>query len=128
MHHGQEAAEALGLRGRGTIAAGAWADLCIIDLAKRIGSKTNPIVLASQVGAPHRGEISQQEFERGLGQSLDHVVSFDPKAAVAMARHGKAMPAVARASKAADEILALAQRLSGRETAKKRSIMGRLWK
>jgi pilus assembly protein CpaE len=108
--------------------AGLRDTLRIIDLAKRIGSKTSPIVLASQVGAPHRGEISQREFERGLGQSLDHVVSFDPKAAVAMARHGKAMPAVARASKAADEILALAQRLSGRETAKKGSIMSRLWK
>jgi pilus assembly protein CpaE len=102
--------------------------LRIMDLAKRIGSKAAPVVVASQVGAPHRGEISQREFERGLGQSLDHIVSYDPKAAVTMARHGKAMPAVARASKAAEEILALARRLSGRETAKKRSILGRLWK
>jgi hypothetical protein len=38
------------------------------------------------------------------------------------------MPAVARTSKAAEEILVLAQRLSGRESAKKRSIIGRLWK
>jgi pilus assembly protein CpaE len=102
--------------------------LRIMDLVKRIGSKASPILVASQVGAPHRGEISQREFERGLGQSVDHVISYDPKAAVAMARHGKAMPAVARTSKAAEEILALAQRLSGRETAKKRSILGRLWK
>ncbi len=102
--------------------------LRIMDLVKRIGSKASPILVASQVGAPHRGEISQREFERGLGQSLDHVITYDPKAAVAMARHGKAMPAVARASKAAEEILALAQRLSGREASKKRSILGRLWK
>ena len=102
--------------------------LRIMDLVKRIGSKSAPIVVASQVGAPHRGEISQREFERGLGQNLDHVISYDPKAAVAMARQGKAMPAVARTSKAAEEILGLAQRLSGRETAKKRSILGRLWK
>jgi len=102
--------------------------LRILDLAKRIGSKGSPIVVASQVGAPHRGEISQREFERGLGQSLDHVISYDPKAAVTMARHGKALPDAARASKAAEEILALAQRLSGRESAKKRSILGRLWK
>ena len=45
-----------------------------------------------------------------------------------MARNGKALPAASRGSKAAEEILALAQRLSGRETAKKRSILGRLWK
>ncbi|HEV3177173.1 MAG TPA: cellulose synthase operon protein YhjQ/BcsQ [Stellaceae bacterium] len=102
--------------------------LRIMDLAKRIGSKASPIVAASQVGAPHRGEISQREFERGLGQSVDHVISYDPKAAAAMARQGKAMPAAARTSKAAEEILTLAQRLSGRETAKKRSILGRLWK
>jgi len=102
--------------------------LRIMDLVKRIGSKASPILVASQVGAPHRGEISQREFERGLGQSLDHVITYDPKAAVAMARHGKAMPAVARASKPAEEILALAQRLSGREASKKRSILGRLWK
>lgn len=102
--------------------------LRILDLVKRIGSKASPIVVASQVGAPHRGEISQREFERGLGQNLDHVISYDPKAAVAMARHGKALPDAARTSKVAEEILALAQRLSGRETAKKRSILGRLWK
>jgi pilus assembly protein CpaE len=102
--------------------------LRIMDLAKRIGSKASPIVAASQAGAPHRGEISQREFERGLGQSVDHVISYDPKAAAAMARQGKALPAAARTSKAAEEILTLAQRLSGRETAKKRSILGRLWK
>jgi pilus assembly protein CpaE len=102
--------------------------LRLIDLVKRIGSKAAPIIVASQVGAPHRGEISQREFERGLGQSLDHLISYDPKAAVAMARHGKALPAAARNSKVAEEMLSLAQRLSGRETAKKRSILGRLWK
>lgn len=99
-----------------------------LDLVKRIGGKAAPIVVASQVGAPHRGEISQREFERGLGQSLDHLVSYDPKAAVAMARHGKALPAASRTSKVAEEILTLAQRLSGRDTAKKRSLLGRLWK
>jgi pilus assembly protein CpaE len=102
--------------------------LRLMDLAKRIGSKAAPIMVASQVGAPHRGEISQREFERGLGQSLDHLISYDPKAAVAMARQGKALPVAARNSKVAEEMLSLAQRLSGRETAKKRSILGRLWK
>jgi len=102
--------------------------LRVMDLVKRIGSKSAPLIVASQVGAPHRGEISQREFERGLGQNLDHLISYDPKAAVTMARHGKALPAVSRSSKAAEEMLTLAQRLSGRETAKKRSILGRFWK
>ncbi|HLJ22019.1 MAG TPA: cellulose synthase operon protein YhjQ/BcsQ [Stellaceae bacterium] len=102
--------------------------LRVMDLVKRIGSKSAPLMVASQVGAPHRGEISQREFERGLGQNLDHLISYDPKAAVTMARHGKALPAVSRSSKAAEEMLTLAQRLSGRETAKKRSILGRFWK
>ncbi|MGH7124288.1 MAG: cellulose synthase operon protein YhjQ/BcsQ [Stellaceae bacterium] len=102
--------------------------LRIIDLVKRIGGKAAPIIVASQVGAPHRGEISQREFERGLGQSLDHLISYDPKAAVTTARHGKPLPAVARTSKAAEEMLTLAQRLSGREIAKKRSILGRFWR
>jgi pilus assembly protein CpaE len=102
--------------------------LRLMDLVKRIGSKAAPIIVASQVGAPHRGEISQREFERGLGQNLDYLISYDPKAAVAMARHGKALPDAARNSKVAEEMLVLAQRLSGRETVKKRSILGRLWK
>jgi pilus assembly protein CpaE len=107
--------------------------LRLIDLAKRVGTRTPPLVVASQVGAPHRGEISQREFERGLGAGIDHLISFDPKAAVAMAHEGKALPAAARTSKAAEEMLALAQRLSGREAGgKKRArglpLLGRLWK
>ena len=107
--------------------------LRLIDLAKRVGTRTPPLVVASQVGAPHRGEISQREFERGLGAQLDHMISFDAKAAVAMAHEGKALPAAARGSKASEEILQLAQRLSGREASgKKRArglpLLGRLWK
>jgi len=109
--------------------AGLRDTLRLIDLAKRLGCTSNPLVIASQVGAAHRGEITQREFERGLGQGLDHLVSFDPKVAMTMARQGKALPDVARASKPAEELLALAQRLSGREAAgKKRSLLGKFWK
>jgi len=109
--------------------AGLRDTLRLVDLGKRIGCRANPMVVASQVGAAHRGEITQREFERGLGQDVDHLVSFDAKVGVAMARHGKALPEAARASKPAEELLALAQRISGREAAgKKRSILGKLWK
>ena len=106
--------------------------LRLVDLSKRVGVRNPPLVVASQVGAPHRGEISQREFERGLGAQIDHMVSFDPKAAVTMAHEGKALPDAARSSKAAEEILQLAQRLSGREAAGKkrvaRGLLGRFWK
>lgn len=102
--------------------------LRLSDLAKRLG-KEKPLIVASQVGATHRGEVSEREFERGIGAEIDLSISFDPKAAVAMSRHGKALPAAARKSRAASDLLALAQLLSGREAAgKKRSVLGRLWR
>jgi len=89
--------------------------LRLIDLAKRVGTRTPPLVVASQSARLNRGEISQREFERGLGSGIDHLISFDPKAAVAWRTKARRFPAAARASKAAEEMLALAQRLSGRE-------------
>ena len=101
--------------------AGLRDTLRVSDVLKRIGGRARPFIVASQVGSPHRGEISQREFERGLGSAIDHVVSYDPKAATAMARQGKAMAIAGKGGKAAEEILALSQRLCGREQAKKRS-------
>lgn len=100
--------------------------LRLSELAKRLG-RDKPLIAASQVGATHRGEVNQREFERGIGAEVNFLVSFDPKAAVAMSRQGKALPAVARKSNAAGEMLALAQSLSGREAVKKRSVLGRIW-
>ncbi len=88
--------------------------LRLIELAKRVGH-AKPILIANQVGAIHRGEIGRAEFERGLGTPLDVAVPFDAKAAVAMARGGKAMPAAAATSKAVIELRTLTARLTGRE-------------
>lgn len=101
--------------------------LRLSDLAKRLG-KDNTLIVANQVGAAHRGEVSQREFERGIGAEIDFMVAFDAKAAVAMSRDGKALPAALRKSKAADDIFALAERLSGRQAAKKPSLISRIWK
>lgn len=75
----------------------------------------NPIVVASQVGALHRGEIGRAEFERGLGAPLDFLVPFDAKAARAMAVGGKALPAVDTAGKASAELRRIAARIAGKE-------------
>lgn len=85
------------------------------DLMKSLGSRSKPIIVANNVGAAHRGEIGRAEFERGLGQPLDAAIPFDAKAAIAMARGGKALPSAAGSSKATIELRALASRLSGTE-------------
>jgi pilus assembly protein CpaE len=84
-------------------------------LTKSLASTASPLVVASQVGALHRGEIGRKEFERGLGAPLDFVVPFDPKAARSMAVNGKALPAAETQSKAAAEMRRLAARIAGRE-------------
>lgn len=85
------------------------------DLMKSLGGRSKPLIVANNVGAAHRGEIGRAEFERGLGQPLDAAIPFDAKAAIAMARGGKALPAAAGSSKATIELRALASRLSGAE-------------
>jgi pilus assembly protein CpaE len=92
----------------------------IVDLAQKLEARNKPLVVANQVGADHRGEIGRAEFEKGLNGGLDHTVPFDPKAMVAAAHSGKAVPAAASSSKAAIEMRKLAARLSGREDDKPR--------
>jgi pilus assembly protein CpaE len=87
----------------------------LTGLVKSLGANANPIVVGSQTGALHRGEIGRAEFERGLGNALDFAVPFDPKTARAMAVTGKTMPAAEASSKSAGEIRRLATRLAGRE-------------
>jgi pilus assembly protein CpaE len=93
----------------------------LADLTKALGD-AKPLLVANQVGAGHRGEIGRAEFERGIGRPLDLVIPFDVKAAMTMARSGKALPAAAAGSKAAAEIRQLATRLSGRKPQAKRGL------
>jgi pilus assembly protein CpaE len=92
----------------------------LVDLAQKLEARNKPLVVANQVGADHRGEIGRAEFEKGLSGALDHTVPFDPKAMVAAAHGGKAVPAAAANSKAAIEIRKLAARLAGRDDDKPR--------
>jgi pilus assembly protein CpaE len=87
----------------------------ISGLVKALGGPA-PVIVANQVGALHRGEIGQKEFERGLGTPLEHVIPFDAKAAHAVAVSGKALPAVDKVGKATAELRRIAARISGQET------------
>ena len=84
-----------------------------------------PIVLVNRAGALARGEIDHAAFEKGIGRKIDCVIPYDAKAAVAMAQHGKPLPAVAQSSKAAAALRRLAVTLSGNEAAKPRSLLKR---
>jgi pilus assembly protein CpaE len=90
----------------------------LIDLAKSLEARAKPLVVANQVGASHRGEIGRPEFERGVGGSVDLIVPFDVKAAVAAAQSGKPLVAAAANSKATAEMRKFAARLAGREAEK----------
>jgi pilus assembly protein CpaE len=92
----------------------------LVDLAQKLEARNKPLVIANQVGADHRGEIGRAEFEKGLNGGLDHTVPFDPKAMMAAAHSGKAVPAASTSSKAAIEMRKLAARLAGREDDKPR--------
>jgi pilus assembly protein CpaE len=84
-----------------------------------------PIVLVNRAGALARGEIDRAAFEKGIGHKIDCVIPYDPKAAVAMAQHGKPLPAAAQSSKATAALRRLAVTLSGHEAAKPRSLLKR---
>jgi pilus assembly protein CpaE len=84
-----------------------------------------PIVLVNRAGALARGEIDHAAFEKGIGRKIDCVIPYDAKAAVAMAQHGKPLPAAAQSSKATAALRRLAVTLSGHEAAKPRSLLKR---
>ncbi|HYM01605.1 MAG TPA: AAA family ATPase [Stellaceae bacterium] len=97
----------------------------IVDLARTLQAPAKPLIIANQIGASHRGEVGQPEFERGIGGSIDIGIPFDVKAALAVAHSGKALPAAASSSKAAIEIRKLATRLAGREAKKSSGLLAR---
>jgi len=99
----------------------------LMELLKVLGARGTPLIVANQVGAIHRGEIGQGEFEKGLKAKLDYIVPFDAKAALAMARQGKALPAAAASSKATVELRRFVQRIGGSGTRKPRSFLKKIW-
>jgi pilus assembly protein CpaE len=97
----------------------------LIVLTAVLRPSVAPIVLVNRAGALARGEIDHAAFEKGIGRKIDCVIPYDAKAAVAMAQHGKPLPAAAQSSKAAAALRRLAVTLSGHEAAKPRSLLKR---
>jgi Flp pilus assembly CpaE family ATPase len=77
------------------------------------------------VGAGASGErapIGKNEFEKGIGKSLDASLSYDPKSASAAANSGQPLPAAAPRSAIIRELRQLTALLVGpAETAVKKS-------
>jgi pilus assembly protein CpaE len=95
--------------------------LRLVEFNRVLSPTAKHVVLGNQVGAPHRGEVGRAEFERVVGLTLDFAIPFEPQTALTTSSTGTALPAALRNSKAAAEIAAMAQHISGTEAPQKRS-------
>lgn len=71
------------------------------------------LLVDAGAGRAPRTQITRSEFEKGLGQKLDLVVPFDPKAAAAGANAGRALAAIAPGGPAAKAFRDLVALLGG---------------
>ena len=97
----------------------------LISLMAVLQPAAAPLVVVNRAGALRHGEIDRAAFEKGVGRKVDGVVPYDVKAAVAMAQHGKPLPAAAPSSKATAELRRIAVTLSGRAVEPRRSLLAR---
>jgi pilus assembly protein CpaE len=86
----------------------------LADLMEVLQPGVKPQIIVNRAGAIAKGEVGRADFEKGVGRKIAAIVPWDPKAAMAMAHHGKALPAAAKGSKAASELRKLAAGLSGK--------------
>lgn len=91
--------------------------LRLSDFAKTMTPAGRHLIIANHVGAKHRGEIAKAEFERVTAVKLDHVVPFEPTAALATASTGSVLPAALKHAPAAAAIRAVAMHIAGIEAA-----------
>ena len=89
--------------------------LRLSDFAKTMTPAARHLIVANHVGAKHRGEIAKAEFERVTAVKLDHVVPFEPTAALATASTGSVLPAALKHAPAAAAVRAIAMRIAGIE-------------
>ncbi len=95
--------------------------LRLAEFNKILSPTAKHMVIGNQVGSVHRGEVGRPEFERVVGLNLDFAVPFEPQTALTTSSMGTALPAALRNSKAALEIIAMAEQLSGIEAPQKKS-------
>jgi pilus assembly protein CpaE len=90
-----------------------------------LGCTATLTVIAARVGA-HQGQINQAAFEKGAQIKIDLIVPEDNKVIGEASNTGKALGAVARSAPVTKSLFALAQKLSGKTAADKKS-GGGLW-
>ena len=95
--------------------------LRLVEFNRVLSPTAKHMVIANQVGAPHRGEVGRAEFERVVGLKLDCAIPFESQAALTTSSMGTALPAALRNSKAAAELAALAEQICGVQAPKTRS-------
>jgi len=89
--------------------------LRLADFAKTLTPAARHLVVANNVGAKHRGEIAQGEFERVTAIHLDYAVPFEPSAALTTSSTGNVLTSALRHTKAAAALRDVAMRLAGYE-------------
>ncbi|MDE2227732.1 MAG: AAA family ATPase [Alphaproteobacteria bacterium] len=102
--------------------------LRLSDFAKTMTPSARHLIVANHVGAKHRGEIAKVEFERVTAVKIDHVVPFEPTAALATASTGSVLSATLKHAPAAAAMRAIAMHLAGIEpaAAKSGSVLAKL--
>ena len=101
--------------------------LRLSDFAKTMTPSARHMIVANNVGAKHRGEIAKAEFERVTAVKIDHVVPFEPTAALTTASTGSVLPAALKHTAAAAAMRAMAMHISGiKPAAAKPSLFARL--
>ena len=101
--------------------------LRLSDFAKTMTPAARHLNIANNVGAKHRGEIAQAEFERVTAIHLDYAVPFEPAAALTTSSTGNVLTSAMRHTKAAGVMRDIAMRLAGYEQkATKKSMLSSL--
>jgi pilus assembly protein CpaE len=102
--------------------------LRLSDFAKTMTSSARHMIVANHVGAKYRGDIPKGEFERITALTIDHVIPFEPNAALATSSTSTVLVAALNRSPAAAGLRRIATSLAGTEAANVRmgSILGKL--
>jgi pilus assembly protein CpaE len=101
--------------------------LRLSDFAKTMTPAARHLNIANNVGAKHRGEIAQAEFERVTAIHLDYAIPFEPAAALTTSSTGNVLTSAMRHTKAAGVLRDIAMRLAGYEQkAAKKSMLSSL--
>lgn len=67
----------------------------LLRFVKEHAPESRRLVIASRTDGPARGHLSRADFEKGLGEKVEHLVPDDPKAAAQAANGGKPFAEVA---------------------------------